>query len=106
MKIHTGDNVQILAGKDKGKAGKVIQTFPELGKVVVEGLNMATKHLKGTNSQPGKKIEYPSPMHFSNVAIVTKDGKPGRVGYETLEKDGKMIKNRVLRKSGKSETIA
>ena len=106
MKIHTGDNVLILVGKDKGKTGKVIQTFPELEKVVVENLNMATKHLKGTKEQPGKKIEYPSPLHFSNVAIVGKDGKPGRIGYDILEKDGKQIKNRVLRKGGKSETIA
>ncbi|HJN85353.1 50S ribosomal protein L24 [Candidatus Uhrbacteria bacterium] len=104
MKIITGDNVKILAGKDRGKTGKVIQTFPEMGKVVVDKLNMTTKHLKGRGDQKGKKIEYPAPMNASNVAIVGKDGT-GRVGYETVTKDDKTMKNRVLRKAGKSETI-
>ncbi|NQV12362.1 50S ribosomal protein L24 [Candidatus Uhrbacteria bacterium] len=104
MKIRTGDNIKVLAGKDKGKTGKVIQTFPEMGKVVVDKLNMTTKHLKGNANQKGKKIEYPAPMNASNVAIVGTDGV-GRVGYETVTKDKKTIKNRVLRKAGKSETI-
>lgn len=104
MKIRTGDSVKILVGKDKGKVGKVQQTFPEIGKVVVEKLNITTKHLKGRGDQKGKKIEYPAPMNVSNVAIVGKDGV-GRVGYELVTKDKKTIKNRVLRKAGKSETI-
>lgn len=104
MKIRTGDNVKVLAGKDKGKTGKVIQTFPDMGKVVVEKLNMTTKHLKGNRDQKGKKVEYPAPINVSNVAIVGKDGA-GRVGYDVVTTDRKTIKNRVLRKAGKSETI-
>jgi len=104
MKIKTGDNVVILAGKDKGKTGKVIQTFPDIDKVVVEGLNISIKHLKGRDGQPGKKVEYPSPIHISNVTVAVKSGV-GRIGYDVVEKDGKVTKNRVLRKAGKSETI-
>lgn len=104
MKIKTGDSVQILAGKDKGKTGKVVQVFPEMNKVVVEGMNLTTKHLRGNAQQPGKKIEYPAPLHVSNVALVGKNGT-GRVGYELSEKDGKTIKTRVLKKAGKSETV-
>lgn len=105
MKIKTGDTVQILAGKDKGKTGKVMQVFPGMNKLVVEGVNLTTKHLKGNSQQKGKKIEFPAPLHISNVALVAKDGKPGRVGYDLAEKDGKTTRTRVLRKAGKSETV-
>ncbi len=105
MKIKTGDTVQILAGKDKGKTGKVMQVFPGMNKLVVEGVNLTTKHLKGNSQQPGKKIEFPAPLHISNVALTGKDGKPGRVGYDLTEKDGKTTRARVIRKAGKSETV-
>lgn len=105
MKIRKDDNVQILTGKDKGKNGKVLQTFPELNKIVVEGINMTTKHLKGNSQQKGKKIEYPAPINASNVALVGKDGKAGRAGYEITESDGKKNKHRVVRKAGKSQTL-
>ncbi len=96
MKIKTGDNVVIIAGKDKGKSGKVLQVFPAIQKVVVEGVNKAIKHLKKNGNNPGQKIEYNSPIHVSNVKISGKDGT-GRVGYKYLEKDGKKKKVRVLK---------
>ncbi|PIR47560.1 50S ribosomal protein L24 [Candidatus Uhrbacteria bacterium CG10_big_fil_rev_8_21_14_0_10_50_16] len=105
MKIKTGDTVQILAGKDKGKTGKVMQVFPPIKKVVIEGLNLATKHLKGNGQQPGKKIQFPAPMNISNVALVGKDGKSGRVGYEIAEQDGKKTRVRILRKAGKQQSV-
>ena len=105
MKIRRDDNVLILAGKDKGKTGKVLQTFPEIGKVVVEGMNMTTKHLKGSSQQKGKKIEYPAPINTSNIALVGKDGKAGRVGYEITKDGDKVNKHRVVRKAGKSQTL-
>ena len=105
MKIKTGDTVQILAGKDKGKTGKVMQVFPDMDKVVVEGVNLTTKHLKGNAQQPGKKIKFPAPLQISNVALMGKDGKPGRVGFDLSEKEGKTVRVRVLRKAGKSETV-
>lgn len=105
LKIKTGDKVKITAGKDKGKEGKVIQVFPKLNKVVVEGLNMATRHLRSPRrDQPGQKIQFPVPVHISNVKLVsTKTGAAGRVGYKTLEADGKSKKIRVVHSKGKVE---
>lgn len=105
MKIKTGDKVKILAGKDKGKTGEVMQVFPDAQKVVVEGVNLTTKHLRGTSQQPGKKVEFPAPLHMSNVALLGKGDKTGRVGYDVQTKDGKTTKTRVLRKAGNTETL-
>ncbi|MEK7529746.1 MAG: 50S ribosomal protein L24 [Patescibacteria group bacterium] len=106
MKIKTGDNVKIINGKDRGKVGKVVQVLPQFEKIVVEGLNMMTKHLKKRGKQTGKKIEYASPVHVSNVALVLKDGKTaGRVGVSLTQKDGHTLKHRVLRRAGREEVI-
>lgn len=90
MKIKTGDNVQIIAGKDRGKTGKVIQTFPKLNKIVIEGVNTRTKHMRSQQAgQKGQKIEFSAPIHVSNVKLIDpKSNKPTRVGYTILE-DGK-----------------
>jgi len=105
MKIKTGDNVKLLAGKDRGKTGIVMQTFPERGLVVVEGLNMAVKHLKGNSQQKGKKVDYPAPIQVSNVALIGKDGQTGRVGVETKTVDGKTSKFRVVKKANKQTRV-
>ncbi len=106
MKIKTGDNVRILSGKDKGKQGKVLQVFPKLNRVVVDGLNMLTKHLRSQGDRPGQKIQFPAPLHVSNVQLVSsKSGTSGRVGYKIIEKDGKRSKIRVIRSKGQSEDI-
>jgi large subunit ribosomal protein L24 len=107
MKIKTGDTVRIIAGKDRGKQGKVLQVFPKLEKVVVEGLNMATRHLRSRRrDQAGQKIQFPSPIHVSNVQILSsKSGKTGRVGWKFIEKDGKKTKIRVIRRKGAVEDI-
>ena len=96
MKVKTGDNVKVIAGKDKGKTGKVTQVFPELNKVVVEGMNVSVKHLKKQGNNPGQRIEYNAPLHVSNVQVIGKEGA-GRVGYKFLEKDGSAKKVRVLK---------
>jgi len=96
MKIKTGDNVRVLAGKDKGKTGKVVQVFPAMQKVVVENVNKAVKHLKKRGSTPGQRVEYFAPVHISNVKVVGKSGE-GRVGYKFIEKDGKQVKVRFLK---------
>lgn len=106
MKIKTGDKVRLLAGKDKGKEGKVMQVFPKLDRVVVEGLNIAVRHLRGGRGRQGQKITYPSPVHISNVMVVSeKSGKSGRIAYKYLEKDGKKKKVRVLKIKGKTEDL-
>lgn len=107
MKVKTGDTVRIMAGKDKGKQGKVIQVFPEQDKVIVEGLNMAVRHLRTRRrDQAGQKIQFPGPLHVSNVQVISpKSGTAGRTGYKFIEKDGKRVKVRVLRRRGRSEDI-
>ena len=99
-KIKKGDSVVVLSGKDKGRTGTVLQVSPKDGKVVVEGVNVATKHRKPTQANPQGGIDrVPAPMAISKVAVADKDGKPTRVRFET--KDGKKV--RVAVKSG--ETI-
>ncbi|MBT0666876.1 50S ribosomal protein L24 [Novosphingobium profundi] len=98
-KIKKGDNVVVLSGKDKGRTGTVLQVMPKDGKVLVEGVNVATRHRKPTQANPQGGIERnPAPMAICKVAVAV-DGKPTRVRFE--EKDGKKV--RVAVKTG--ETI-
>jgi large subunit ribosomal protein L24 len=90
MKIQKNDNVLIIAGKDRGKKGKVRKALPDKDKVIVEGFNMIKRHskTKGKTRQAGI-IELEAPIHISNVMIIcNKCNKPARVGYRALE-DGK-----------------
>jgi large subunit ribosomal protein L24 len=100
-KIKKGDTVVVLSGKDKGKSGTVKQVLPRDGKIVVQGVNIATRHRKPTQTNPQGGIDRSeAPMAISKVAVADpKDGKPTRVRFE--EKNGKKV--RVAVKSG--ETI-
>ena len=100
-KIKNGDSVVIRSGKDKGRTGTVVQVMPKDGKVVVEGVNVMTRHRKPSQANPQGGIDrLPAPMAISKVSLADpKDGKPTRVRFET--KDGKKV--RVAVKSG--ETI-
>lgn len=92
MKIKTGDNVRVMAGKDHGKEGKVIQAFPREGKVVVEKVNVLKKHLRGRSGQPGQRIELAAPIPASRVQMICGScGKVTRVGYEGVGKEKKRI---------------
>lgn len=100
MRIKTGDTVKLIAGKDKGKTGTVIKTLPKLDKVVVEGLNIAKKHTKPSQTSQGGIEEFPAPIHVLNVQLVDpKSGEATRVGYRF--EDGKKV--RFAKKS--NETI-
>ena len=107
MKIKTGDKVRILAGKDKGKEGKVLQVFPKLGRVVVEKINIMKRHLRSQGQgQKGQIIEFPAPIHISNLKLISeKTGQAGRVGFKTITRDNQKTKIRVLHSKGKSEDI-
>ena len=99
-KLKKGDTVVVLTGKDKGKTGTVTVSMPKDAKVVVEGVNVATRHRKPTQANPQGGLERTeAPLHISKVAHVTADGKPTRVRFE--ERDGKKV--RVAVKTG--ETI-
>jgi len=84
FKIKTGDLVQVLAGKDKGRKGKVLKIYKAKDRVLVEGVNIVKKHVKPSTENPqGGIVEKEAPIHISNVNLVDpKTGKPTRVGYE------------------------
>lgn len=98
MHVKSGDKVQVIAGKDKGKVGTILKAFPKQNRVIVEGVNIVTKHQKpkGAN-QPGGIITTEAPIHASNVLLF--DEKAGR-GVRTRKevKDGSKV--RVSVKSG------
>ena len=96
-KIKKGDQVIVLSGKDKGKTGTVTASMPKDGKVIVGGVNVATRHTKPSQANPqGGLNRFEAPLHISKVAHVTADGKPTRVRFET--QDGKKV--RVAVKTG------
>ena len=116
-KIKKGDLVQVISGSsqarggDRGKQGKVVEVLVEQNRVVVEGVNYVTKHVKVGQTQRGTKtggIEtHEAPIHISNVALVDpKTKKPTRVGHkvETVTKDGvaKQVRVRYAKKSGEN----
>jgi large subunit ribosomal protein L24 len=104
MKIKKGDNVVVVAGKDRGREGRVIAAYPDQRKVVVEGVNMIKKNTKVTHQGPrgakqGGIVTQEAPLHVSNVQIVDPDTKaPARIGYRIDEHGNKI---RVTRPGGK-----
>ena len=99
MKIKSGDEVVVLAGKDKGATGKVVKAMPREDRVVVEGVNLVKKHRKANpaGGQQSEVVTKEAPIHVSNVAFA-EDGKPTRIGYRFKE-DGTKV--RVSRRTGK-----
>ncbi len=102
MKIKKGDEVIVIAGKNKGATGKVIVADPKRERVIVEGVNLVKRHTKETNQGPrgakdGGIVTKEAPIHVSNVMLV-EDGKPTRVGYR-IEEDGRKV--RISRRTGK-----
>lgn len=100
-KIKKGDNVVVIAGKDKGKSGEVVRVFPEDRKVIVSGVNMVKRHMRPSATQPGGIIQKESRIHISNIALVdpkSEEGKktPTKVGFKTLD-NGKKV--RIARRS-------
>jgi len=89
-KIKKGDQVVILAGKEKGRQGSVLRVLPKEDRVVVEGLNMVQRHTRPSQGDPQGGIKHKeAPLHVSNVAVVDSKGKPTRVGFR-MEGDKKV----------------
>ncbi len=79
IRIKAGDHVKVMVGKDRGKTGKVVQTFPKLNRVVVEGVNLMKRHLRTKRQgEKGQVIEFAMPIHISNVLPLGDDGKARR----------------------------
>ncbi len=102
LKVRKGDTVLVIAGKDKGARGKVIQAYPETNRVLVEGVNRIKKHTKVSTTQRGAKtggiVTQEAPIHVSNVQVVDADNKPTRVGKREDE-NGRRV--RFSRRTGK-----
>ena len=81
-KLKSGDKVVVLAGKDKGKEGTISSVDPTAGKAVVEGLNMAIRHTKQSQSTQGGRLPQAMPIDLSNLCYVDANGKPTRVGFK------------------------
>lgn len=102
MKVKKGDTVLVIAGKDKGAKGKVIQAYPETDRLLVEGVNRIKKHTAVSTNQRGSQtggiITQEAAIHVSNVMVVDGDGKATRVGSRVGD-DGKRV--RTSRRGGK-----
>jgi large subunit ribosomal protein L24 len=70
MKFHTGDNVVVIAGKDKGKTGRILRVLSSTNRLVVAGINMRTKHMKKSQQSPGRKVSYEASLNASNVMLL------------------------------------
>jgi large subunit ribosomal protein L24 len=101
-RIKKGDQVVVLAGRDKGKKGEVIRVMPQEGRALVRGVNMVRRHQRQTPNQEGGIVSKEASVHLSNLALEDpKDGKPTRIGFKTLA-DGSKV--RFAKRSG--EVIA
>ena len=104
VNIKKGDTVRVIAGKDKGAEGKVIQVLREDQRVIVEGVNRVKKHTKVVN-QGGRAgttsgiVTTEAPIHVSNVMLLDSDGKPTRIGFRVDDETGKKV--RVAKTNGK-----
>ena len=98
LKIKKGDHVIVIAGRDKGKHGEVVEMLPKEQRALVRGVNVVRRHQKQTAAQEGGIISKEAPIHISNLALEDpKDGKPTRIGFKFLA-DGKKV--RFAKRSG------
>ena len=99
MRLRKGDTVQVITGKDKGKTGEVLRTLPNENRVVVQGVNMRTRHVKPTQEgESGRIVTEEASVHASNVMIYSTDKKVASRVELITEKDGS--KKRRLKKTG------
>ncbi|HZC57765.1 MAG TPA: 50S ribosomal protein L24 [Xanthobacteraceae bacterium] len=100
-KIKKGDTVIVIAGRDKGKSGEVIEMRRDESRALVRGINMVKRHQRQSATQEGGIISKEGPIHLSNVALTDpKDGKPTRVGFKIVGKGEERKKVRVAKRSG------
>ncbi|KAA0110258.1 50S ribosomal protein L24 [Mycolicibacterium sp. P1-5] len=103
MKVHKGDTVLVISGKDKGAKGKVLQAYPTRNRVLVEGVNRIKKHTAQSANERGASsggiVTQEASIHVSNVMVVDSDGSPTRVGVRRDEETGKNV--RIAKSNGK-----
>ena len=89
-KLKKGDKVVVLAGKDKGKEGEITSVNPKAGKAIVDGVNIAVRHQRQTQTSQGGRVPTAMPIDLSNLALLDSNGKATRVGFR--EEDGKKVR--------------
>ena len=89
-KLKKGDRVVVLSGKDKGKQGEISSVNPSAGKAIIDGVNMAVRHTKQSQSDQGGRIPVAMPIQLSNLALVDSKGKATRVGFR--DEEGKKVR--------------
>lgn len=103
MKVHKGDTVLVISGKDKGAKGKVIEAYPTRNKILVEGVNRIKKHTAQSANERGASsggiVTQEAAIHVSNVMVVDSEGNPTRVGYRFDDETGKKV--RISKRNGK-----
>src|ERR1700677_2904226 len=103
MKVHKGDTVLVISGKDKGAKGQALPASPDRNRVLVEGVNRIKKHTAISTNQRGARsggiVTQEAPIHVSNVMGVDSDGKPARIGYRVDDETGKRV--RISKRNGK-----
>jgi large subunit ribosomal protein L24 len=103
MKVHKGDTVLVISGKDKGAKGKVLVAYPTRNKVLVEGVNRIKKHTAISRNERGAQsggiVTQEAAIHVSNVLVIDSDGNPTKIGYRVDEESGKKV--RVSKRNGK-----
>jgi large subunit ribosomal protein L24 len=103
MKVHKGDTVLVISGKDKGAKGKVLVAYPTRNKILVEGVNRMKKHTAISRNERGAQsggiVTQEAAIHVSNVLVIDSDGNPTRIGYRVDEESGKKV--RVSKRNGK-----
>ena len=103
MKVHKGDTVLVISGKDKGAKGKVLVAYPTRNKILVEGVNRIKKHTAVSRNERGAQsggiVTQEAAIHVSNVMVIDSDGKPTRIAHRIDDETGKKV--RVSKKNGK-----
>jgi large subunit ribosomal protein L24 len=103
MKVHKGDTVLVVSGKDKGAKGKVIEAYPTRNKVLVEGVNRIKKHTAVSRNERGAQsggiVTQEAAIDVSNVMVIDSDGNPTRIGFRFDDETGKKV--RVSKRNGK-----
>ncbi len=103
MKVHKGDTVLVISGKDKGAKGKVLVAYPTRNKVLVEGVNRIKKHTAISRNERGAQsggiVTQEAPINVSNVMVVDSDGKPTRIAFRKDDETGKKV--RIAKTNGK-----
>ncbi len=89
-KLKKGDKVVVLSGKDKGKQGEISSVNPSAGKAIIDGVNMAVRHTKQSQSDQGGRIPVAMPIQLSNLELVDSKGKATRVGFR--DEEGKKVR--------------